>query len=84
MAKNVQEEDVGSHEVRSHRRVYGGLRGRTLEETADFWKTWRKYDRPMEQAVTWADVNAKIALKEVAPFTDGYWEMYDAALMLME
>ena len=56
---------------------------KNVQEEADFWKTWSKYDRPMEHAVTWADVNAKIALKEVAPFTDGYWEMYDAALMLM-
>ena len=39
MANDVHEEDVSSHEVGSHCRVYGGLRSRTLEGLADFWKT---------------------------------------------
>ena len=43
-------------------------------------KFWGEHDRPMEQAMTWADVKANIMVKEVA----APWEMYEAALMLME
>ena len=35
MAKNMHEEDVGSRKVGSHRRMYGGSRGRTFLEGLD-------------------------------------------------
>ena len=39
----------------------------------------------MEQAVTWADVKASTAVKKAAALaTDDPWEMYEAAIMLME
>ena len=57
MANNVHEEDVRSHQVGSHRRVYGALRRpHTLEELAALWRAWSGQDRP----VTWADVKANI------------------------
>ena len=61
----MSEEDASS-QVESHRRLYGGLRGRTPEGLAYFWKAWSEYDQPMEQAVTWADVKANIVEKELA------------------
>ena len=63
MANNVHKQDVGSHKVGSHCRVCGGLRSRTLEEIADFWKTWSECDRPIERAVTWAHVKANIVMR---------------------
>ena len=52
VANYVHKEDAGSHKVGSHRRVHEGFRSRTLKEFANFRKTWSKYDRSMEQAVT--------------------------------
>ena len=63
----------------------GGFRSRTLEELVAFWKAWSDYDRPMEHAVTWADVKASIVVKEVAALaTKDPWKMYEASLMPME
>ena len=51
------------YKVGSYHRVYGRLRSHTLEELAEFWKVRSEYDRPMEQAVTWADVKSRIVVK---------------------
>ena len=85
MTNNVREEDAGSHKVGSHRRAYGGARSHTLEQLAEFGKVWSVYDRPMDQAVTWADVKSDIVVREVAaPATSASWETYEAALILTE
>ena len=52
MANGVHEENLGSHKMGCHRRVYGGLRNRTREELADFWKMWSENAQQKEQAVT--------------------------------
>ena len=85
MTNSVHEEGAGSHKVGSHRRAYGGARSHTLEQLAEFGKVWSVYDRPMEQAVTWADVKSDIVVREVgAPATSASWETYEAALILTE
>ena len=56
-----------------------------MEELAEFWRAWSEYNRPIQQAVTWADVKSNIVVKEVAaPATTSFWTFYQAALMLME
>ena len=44
MPNSVHGEDASSHDVGSHRRVSGGLRGHTLEELAQ-WRVWSEQDR---------------------------------------
>ena len=82
LADNGCEEDVGSHKVGSHHRVYG----RTLEDLAAPWKAWSVYDRPMEQAVKWAHVKTNTVVKQVksGPAANDLLEIYDASLGLME
>ena len=46
MAKNVHEQDVGSHKVGSHHRVHGGLRSHTREELTVLWRAWSEHDWP--------------------------------------
>ena len=55
-ANNVHEEDVSSHEVVNHRRVFGGLKSHTLEELAAHWRAWCEQDRllrPMPRPRLW-------------------------------
>ena len=57
----------------------------TPEELAEFWKVWSEYDRPIEQAVTWADVKSNIVAEGLAAqATSSSWKIYEAALMLVE
>ena len=54
-------------------------------QVAALWKAWSKYDTPMEQAVTWADVKANIVVKQVAaPVANDPWETNETSLMLMD
>ena len=59
MANNVHEEDADLHKVRSHRR---GLRVHREPDLLGMSES----DRPIEQAVTWADVKSNIMVEEVA------------------
>ena len=47
-----------------HQCARGGCH--TLEELAEFWKVRSDCARPIEQAVTWADVTSNILVKKVA------------------
>ena len=59
-------------------------RDRTWEESASLWKAWTVHDRPIVQAMSWADDTANFVVKQVAlPVTNDPWKSFEASLMVM-
>ena len=56
-----------------------------MEELAEIWKAWSVYERPIKQAVTWADVKGNIMVEvATALATASSRKIFQTTLTLME